>query len=107
MTTAGVMIPIPKTNNFIQNEYYIYKKNYLTSLENTSQTPKYDVELNKNFFDPTKNSPPNEFMEKLNKRMDIHNTYPSVSSSPILSDSLSLFMQQSFSEKNKDSFSKT
>jgi hypothetical protein len=88
MATTGVMIPILTTNNFIQN------KNYLVNLENTPQTVRYDVESNKNFFDPTKNSPPNEFMEKLNKRMDIYNTYPTLSSSPVLSaQCLSLFMK--------------
>jgi len=107
MTTASVMIPIPKTNNFIQNEN-IYNKNYLTNLENTPQTLRYDVEVNKNFFDPSKSSPPNEFMEKLNKRMDVYNTYPSVSSSPVLSaHCLSLFMQHSSSEKNNDNFKNT
>ena len=107
MTTASVMIPIPKTNNFIQNEN-IYNKNYLTNLENTPETLRYDVEVNKNFFDPSKSSPPNEFMEKLNKRMDIYDTYPTLSSSPILSEQcLSLFMQQFSSEKKNDNFSNT
>ena len=108
MTTASVMIPIPKTNNFIQNKN-IYNKNYLTNLENTPQILRYNVELNKNFFDPSKSSPPNEFMEKLNKRMDMYNTYTTLSSSPVLSEHcLSLFMQQSSSsEKSNDNFNKT
>ena len=107
MTTASVMIPIPKTNNFIQNKN-IYSKNYLTNLEKTPQTLRYNVELKPNFFDPSKSSPPNEFMEKLNKRMDIYDTYPRVSSSPILSEHcLSLFMQQSSSEKKNDNFNNT
>lgn len=80
MTTINVMIPMAKTNNFVQNEN-IYDKNYLTNLENTSQTLRYNIDLNQNFFDPSKSSPPNEFMEKLNKRMDIYNTYPTLSSS--------------------------
>lgn len=107
MATTSVMIPIPKSNNYIQKNKNIYS-NYLTSLENTSQIPRYDVELNKNFFDPSKSSPPNEFMEKLNKRMDVYNNYPTLSSSPVLSaHCLSFFMQQSsVSEKNKDSFNK-
>lgn len=108
MTTTSVMIPIPKTNNFVQNKN-IYNKNYLTNLENTPQTLRYNVELNQNFFDPSKSSPPNEFMEKLNKRMDIYNSYPTLSSSPVLSaHCLSLFMQHSScSEKNTDNFNKT
>ena len=71
MTTASVMIPIPKTNNFIQNKN-IYSKNYLTNLEKTPQTLRYNVELNPNFFDPSKSSPPNDFMLKLHKRMSIY-----------------------------------
>ena len=107
MTTTGVMIPMTKTNNFVQNEN-IYDKNYLTNLENTSQTLRYNIDLNQNFFDPTKSSPPNEFMEKLNKRMDIYNTYPTLSSSPVLSaHCLSFFMQQTSSEKNNDNFNNT
>ena len=107
MTTASVMIPIPKTNNFIQNEN-IYNKNYLTNLENTPETLRYNVELNQNFFDPSKSSPPNEFMEKLNKRLDVYNTYSTLSSSPVLSaHCLSLFMQESSSEKNNDNFNNT
>lgn len=107
MTTTGVMIPMAKTNNFVQNKN-IYNKNYLTNLENTSQTLRYNIDLNQNFFDPSKSSPPNEFMEKLNKRMDIYNTYPTLSSSPVLSaHCLSLFIQTSPSEKNKDNFNNT
>lgn len=107
MTTTGVMIPMAKTNNFVKNEY-IYDKNYLTNLENTPQTLRYNIDLNQNFFDPSKSSPPNEFMEKLNKRMDIYNTYPTISSSPVLSaHCLSLFMQTSSSEKNNDNFNNT
>ena len=107
MTTASVMIPIPKTNNFIQNEN-IYNKNYLTNLESTPETLRYNVELNQNFFDPSKSSPPNEFMEKLNKRLDVYNTYSALSSSPVLSaHCLSLFMQDSSSEKNNDNFNNT
>jgi hypothetical protein len=107
MTTASVMIPIPKTNNFIQNEN-IYNKNYLTNLENTPETLRYNVELNQNFFDPSKSSPPNEFMEKLNKRLNVYNTYSTLSSSPVLSaHCLSLFMQESSSEKNNDNFNNT
>jgi hypothetical protein len=32
-----------------------------------------ECELKQNFFDPTKQSPPNDFMQKLHKRMDIYN----------------------------------
>jgi hypothetical protein len=40
------------------------------------QTPKYNIEaeysLKQNLFDPTKSSPPNEFMNKLRSRMSLH-----------------------------------
>jgi hypothetical protein len=32
-----------------------------------------DYSLNKMFFDPSKSSPPNQFMEKLRNRIDAHN----------------------------------
>lgn len=108
MADTSVMIPIPQKNNFILKDENIYNDTYLTNIENTLHPPRYNVELNKNFFDPSKSSPPNEFMEKLNKRMDIYNnTYSTMSSSPILSAHyFSLFMQSS-SEKKNDSLIST
>jgi hypothetical protein len=56
------IIPIPQKslkNETLKNET-IFSKEY--SLKN-------------NFFDPSKSSPPNEFMIKLNMRMNIHNNY--------------------------------
>ena len=43
------------------------KKN-LTTPENVN-SPKGEYSLKQNFFDPTKNSPPNEFMLKLHMRI--------------------------------------
>ncbi len=37
-------------------------------------SPKGEYSLKKNFFDPTKSSPPNEFMIKLHLRMDKYYT---------------------------------
>jgi hypothetical protein len=34
-----------------------------------------EYSLKENFFDPSKSSPPNEFMKKLQQRMNIYNTY--------------------------------
>lgn len=34
-----------------------------------SKKTKHEYHLNHNFFDPSKSSPPNEFMVKLNERM--------------------------------------
>ncbi len=37
------------------------------------ESPKSEYSLKQNLFDPTKNSPPNDFMIKLQKRMSIYN----------------------------------
>ena len=44
----------------------------------SSPTNKYlvnEYSLKENFFDPSKSSPPNEFMKKLQQRMNIYNSY--------------------------------
>jgi hypothetical protein len=43
------------------------KENLVTSVKINS--PKGEYSLKQNFFDPTKSSPPNEFMLKLHMRM--------------------------------------
>ena len=47
------------------------KQNLSTSMKATSPTSEYS--LKQNFFDPSKSSPPNEFMIKLHMRMNIYN----------------------------------
>jgi hypothetical protein len=49
------------------------KQNLSTSMKATS--PKSEYSLKQNFFDPSKSSPPNEFMIKLHMRMNMYNTY--------------------------------
>ena len=49
------------------------KKN-LTTPENVN-SPKGEYSLKQNFFDPSKSSPPNEFMKKLQLRMNIYNSF--------------------------------
>lgn len=49
------------------------KQNLSTSFKATSPTKEYS--LKQNFFDPSKSSPPNEFIIKLHMRMNIYNTY--------------------------------
>jgi hypothetical protein len=46
----------------------IIKQNLTTSMEINS--PKGEYSLKQNFFDPSKSSPPNEFMIKLHMRMN-------------------------------------
>ena len=47
------------------------KQNLPTSMKATSPTSEYS--LKQNFFDPSKSSPPNEFMIKLHMRMNMYN----------------------------------
>ena len=46
-------------------------KNLSRSIEDNS--PKGEYSLKQNFFDPSKSSPPNEFMIKLHMRMNRYN----------------------------------
>ena len=47
------------------------KQNLSTSMK--APTPKSEYSLKQNFFDPSKSSPPNEFMIKLHMRMNMYN----------------------------------
>jgi len=47
------------------------KQNLSTSMKAISPTSEYS--LKQNFFDPSKSSPPNEFMIKLHMRMNMYN----------------------------------
>jgi hypothetical protein len=47
-------------------------KNLSTSMKDLS--PKGEYSLKQNFFDPSKSSPPNEFMLKLHMRMTKYNS---------------------------------
>jgi len=59
-------------NTYVMNEksVQIPKKNMIN---NVKTTPTNDYSLNKNFFDPAKSSPPNEFMIKLHMRNITYN----------------------------------
>ena len=48
------------------------KQNLTSSMKDLS--PKGEYSLKQNFFDPTKSSPPNDFMIKLKQRMSVYNT---------------------------------
>jgi hypothetical protein len=60
----------------VSNQHFIHErsnpvpinKNLSTTMKVNSYKSEYS--LKKNFFDPTKSSPPNEFMIKLHLRMD-------------------------------------
>jgi hypothetical protein len=50
----------------------LLKQNFITNMKEINSKGEYS--LRQNFFDPSKSSPPNDFMEKLQKRMSIYNT---------------------------------
>jgi hypothetical protein len=52
--------------------YIPIKQNLTTSMKDIS--PKGEYSLKQHFFDPTKSSPPNDFMIKLQKRISVYNT---------------------------------
>jgi hypothetical protein len=56
-----------------RSEIIPIKKNLSTHMKEKS--PKGEYSLNQNFFDPSKSSPPNEFMKKLKIRMKIYDNY--------------------------------
>ena len=60
------------SKNFVQERSISIpiKKNLISTINNYS--PKNEYSLKNTFFDPTKNSPPNDFMVKLQKRMSIY-----------------------------------
>jgi hypothetical protein len=64
-----------QTTHVIQERstYIPIKQNLSTTLK--VQSPKGEYSLKQHFFDPTKSSPPNEFMIKLQKRMSVYDTF--------------------------------
>jgi hypothetical protein len=70
------------------NSCLIHERSNIIPISPSSPTRKSENEysLKENFFDPSKSSPPNEFMKKLQQRMSIYN---SLSSSTTLSFSAS------------------
>ena len=62
------------TTHVIQERsiYIPIKQNLTTSMK--EQSPKGEYSLKQHFFDPTKTSPPNDFIIKLQKRMSVYNT---------------------------------
>ena len=65
-----------QTKSHVINE----RKNRIESHKNLStimkiNSPKGEYSLKQNFFDPTKNSPPNDFLLKLNMRLSVYNSF--------------------------------
>jgi hypothetical protein len=54
-----------------RSEIIPIKQNLSTKMK--IESPKGEYSLKQNFFDPSKSSPPNDFMNKLEMRMKIYN----------------------------------
>lgn len=52
------------------------KKNLFSNMKENNTNGEYS--LKQHFFDPTKSSPPNEFMDKLKRRMTIYNSIEAI-----------------------------
>lgn len=52
----------------------IYIDQSLSTLMKTDSITKGEYSLKQNFFDPSKSSPPNEFMAKLRMRMNMYHS---------------------------------
>jgi hypothetical protein len=67
------------------NSCLIYERSNIIPISPSSPTRKSENEysLKENFFDPSKSSPPNEFMKKLQQRMSVYNSLSFYSASSI------------------------
>jgi hypothetical protein len=65
MNDSSYSIHKSKNNNYI-------KVNNITFIQHNAVKTEYS--LKQNSFDPSKSSPPNEFMKKLRYRMSVYNT---------------------------------
>jgi len=72
----------------------IHERSNIIPISPSSPTRKSENEysLKENFFDPSKSSPPNEFMKKLQQRMSVYNSL-SFSSKTTSSLTLSLIKE--------------
>lgn len=84
------------------NSCLIHERSNIIPISPSSPTRKSENEysLKENFFDPSKSSPPNEFMKKLQQRMSIYNSLSLASSSTSTSTSTSHFSL--IKEDNRD-----
>ena len=78
------------------NSSLIHERSNIIPISPSSPTRKSENEysLKENFFDPSKSSPPNEFMKKLQQRMSVYNSlFSSPSSSTASTSTLSLIKE--------------
>ena len=87
------------------NSCLIHERSNIIPISPSSPTRKLENEysLKENFFDPSKSSPPNEFMKKLQQRMSIYNSLSFSQTAPTLkSFSASASSFSSIKEDNRD-----
>ena len=63
-----------KTTHVNKQERSNYIPIQQSSTKNATPTGKGEYSLKRHFFDPTKSSPPNDFIIKLHQRMSVYNT---------------------------------
>ena len=72
----------------------------ITPPSSPNKNSEKEYSLKEDFFDPSKSSPPNEFLKKLQQRMNFYNSQPTSSNSTFSSNSFSsnpTFSSNSFS----------
>jgi hypothetical protein len=77
------------------NSCLIHERSNIIPISPSSPTRKSENEysLKENFFDPSKSSPPNEFMKKLQQRMSVYNSLSFYSTSSSSTPTLSLIKE--------------
>lgn len=63
------------SRNIYEKAIPIPIKRISSTSSNLSENSDNEYSLNHNFFDPSKSSPPNEFMAKLKKRMSAYESF--------------------------------
>ena len=78
---------LAKTHVIIERSNIIKITQNLSTSMKQDLSPKGEYSLKQNFFDPSKSSPPNDFMLKLRKRMSIYNNIDDINYIDINDDS--------------------
>ena len=86
------------------NSCLIHERSNIIPISPSSPTRKSENEysLKENFFDPSKSSPPNEFMKKLQQRMSVYNSLFSSKTDSSTDSSFSTLSLSFIKEDNRD-----
>lgn len=86
------------------NGCLVHERNNFIPISPSSPTRKSEKEysLKENFFDPSKSSPPNEFMKKLQQRMSIYNSLFSLKMDSSTTSPLSISPLSFIKEDNRN-----